>query len=86
MLVFIVSYATVCFCMFLVDYPQTPEPVIPLVDWHKLTYLVVTCRNTPINQLMLVVSILAWHASVFERVAVVSLVFINQVNVISGDV
>jgi len=34
---FIVSHATVCFCMFLVGYPQTPEPVIPLVDWHKLT-------------------------------------------------
>jgi len=47
---FIVSHATVCFCMFLVDYPQTPEPVIPLVDWHKLTYLVLTCRKTPINQ------------------------------------
>jgi len=36
--------------MFLVGYPQTPEPVIPLVDWHKLTYLVLTCRKTPINQ------------------------------------
>jgi hypothetical protein len=23
----------------------------PLVDWHKLTYLVLTCRKTPINQL-----------------------------------
>jgi len=22
----------------------------PLVDWHKLTYLVLTCRKTPINQ------------------------------------
>jgi len=44
------SHATVCFCMFLVGYPQTPEPVIPLVDWHKLTYLVLTCRKTPINQ------------------------------------
>jgi len=47
---FIVSHATVCFCMFLVGYPQTPEPVIPLVDWHKLTYLLLTCRKTPINQ------------------------------------
>jgi len=36
--------------MFLVGYPQTLEPVIPLVDWHKLTYLVLTCRKTPINQ------------------------------------
>jgi len=36
--------------MFLVGYPQTPEPVIPLVDWHKLTYFVLTCRKTPINQ------------------------------------
>jgi len=36
--------------MFLVGYPQTPEPVIPLLDWHKLTYLVLTCRKTPINQ------------------------------------
>jgi len=35
---------------FLVGYPQTPKPVIPLVDWHKLTYLVLTCRKTPINQ------------------------------------
>jgi len=34
----------------IVGYPQTPEPVIPLVDWHKLTYLVLTCRKTPINQ------------------------------------
>jgi len=40
------------FCMFLVGYPQTPEPAIPLVDWHKLTYLVLTCRKTPINQLI----------------------------------
>jgi len=39
------------FCMFLVGYHQTPEPVIPLVDWYKLTYLVLTCRKTPINQL-----------------------------------
>jgi len=31
-------------------YPQTPEQVIPLVDWHKLTYLVLTCRKTPISQ------------------------------------
>jgi len=46
---FIVSHVTVCFCMFLVGYPQTPEPVITLVDWHKLTYLVLTCRRTPIN-------------------------------------
>jgi len=38
------------FCMFLVGYLQTPEPVIPLVVWHKLTYLVLTCRKTPINQ------------------------------------
>jgi len=37
--------------MFLVGYPQTPEPVItPGIDWHKLTYLVLTCRKTPINQ------------------------------------
>jgi len=36
--------------MFLVGYPQTPEPVIPLVDWHKLAYLVLTCHKTPINQ------------------------------------
>jgi len=40
----------VCFCMFLVGYPQMPEPVIPLVDWQKLTYLVLMCRKTPINQ------------------------------------
>jgi len=40
------------FCMFLVGYPQTPEPIIPLVDWHKLTYFVLTCRKTPINQSM----------------------------------
>jgi len=32
--------------MFLVGYHQTPEPV----DWHKLTYRVLTCRKTPINQ------------------------------------
>jgi len=50
MCMFIVSHATICFCMFLVGYPQTPEPVIPRVDWHKLTYLVLTCRETPINQ------------------------------------
>jgi len=35
MCMFIVSHATVCFCMFLVGYPQTPEPVIPLVDWQN---------------------------------------------------
>jgi len=29
MCMFVVSHATVCFCMFLVGYPQTPEPVIP---------------------------------------------------------
>jgi len=29
---------------------STPEPVIPLVDWHRLTYLVLTCRKTPIKQ------------------------------------
>jgi len=47
---FIVSHATVCFCMLLVGYPQTSEPLIPLADWHKLTYLVLTCRKIPINQ------------------------------------
>jgi len=26
--------------------------LIPVVDWHKLTYLVLTCRKTPINQLI----------------------------------
>jgi len=44
-----------CNCMFLYVprwLSSTPEPVIPLVDWHKLTYLVLTCRKTPINQLM----------------------------------
>jgi len=57
MCMFIVSHATVWFCMFLVGYPQTPEPVIPLVEWHKLTYLVWPYRKTPINQL--------WHENVF---------------------
>jgi len=46
----IVSHATVCFCMFLVGYPQRWASNPPLVDWHKLTYLVLTCRKTPINQ------------------------------------
>jgi len=32
MCMFIVSHAAVCFSMFLVGYPQTPEPVISLVD------------------------------------------------------
>jgi len=49
MCMFIVSHATVCFCTFLVGYPQTSEPVIALVDWHKLTYHVLTCRKTPIT-------------------------------------
>jgi len=47
MCMFIVLHATLCLCMFLVAYPQTHE----LLDWHKLTYLVLTCRKTPINQL-----------------------------------
>jgi len=39
-----------CNCMFLYVprwLSSTPKPVIP---WHKLTYLVLTCRKTPINQ------------------------------------
>jgi len=42
----------------LLSYPQMPEPVIPLVDWHKLTYLVLTCHKTPINQSNLVSTLL----------------------------
>jgi len=37
-----------CMFLFLVGYPQTPEPVIPLVDWRKLTYLVYS-TNQSIN-------------------------------------
>jgi len=54
---FIVSHATVCFCMFLVGYPQTPEPVIPpgrlaqidlsCVDKHQLKHQSI---NQSINQ------------------------------------
>jgi len=46
--------------MFLVGYPQTSEPVIPLVDWHKLTVLVLTCHETPISQFTAITS----HGSV----------------------
>jgi len=34
--------------LFLIGYPQLP--VLPLAEWYKLTYLVLTCRKTPINQ------------------------------------
>jgi len=60
MCMYIVLHATVCFCMFLVGYPQKPEPVISLVDWHKLTYLVLTCRKTPINQAFLRLVLPVW--------------------------
>jgi len=35
---------------FLVSYPQPPEPVFELAEWPKLTYLVLMCHKTPINQ------------------------------------
>jgi len=41
---------------------STPEPVIPLVDRHKLTYLVLTCRKTPINQSTVINSTYVWFS------------------------
>jgi len=55
--------------MFLVGYPQMPEPVIPLVHWHKLTYLVLTCCKTPTNQLNQFIRIaISGVGSLFGRV------------------
>jgi len=42
--VFIVSHATICFCMFLVGYPQTPEPVIPP---DRLAQIDLSCVDVP---------------------------------------
>jgi len=36
--------------MFLVGYPQTPEPLIPPGRLAQIDHLVLTCRKTPINQ------------------------------------
>jgi len=44
MCMFIVSHATVCFCMCLVGYPQTPEPVIPP---GRLTQIDLSCVDVP---------------------------------------
>jgi len=37
-------YQIVCL-LFLVGYPQPPEPVL-LAEWHKMTYLMLTCCKT----------------------------------------
>jgi len=45
MCMFIVSHATaVCFCMFLVGNPQTPEPVIPP---GRLAHIDLYCVDVP---------------------------------------
>jgi len=43
---FIVLHATICFCMFLVGCPQTPEPVIPP---GILAQIDLSCVDVPLN-------------------------------------
>jgi len=44
MCMFIVFHATVCFCMFLVGYPLTPESVIPP---GRLAQFDLSCVDVP---------------------------------------
>jgi len=53
LLLHVYVHCIACNCLFLYVphwLSSNARAVIPLVDWHKLTYLVLTCHKTPINQ------------------------------------
>jgi len=59
-------YVFVCFSLAILKRLSQKSP---LVDWHKLTYLVLTCRKTPINQSILnAAARLIYRSSKFDHV------------------
>jgi len=74
---FIVSHATVCFCMFLVGSPQTPEPVIPpgrlactnwpILCWRPVKHLSINQSINPKIRALLRDWVMSWVSCYVAR-------------------